>query len=975
MKKFLTLFAGLLLCMHTIAALRTADEAMRIAASLDGNNRVARIPARHPQQTLSHCFTALQTSGEPAFYVFNRGEEDGFILISAEDRTHTVLGYADEGSWDATNMSDATRAWIDLYCQSISRVATVPAFASTQAPRYKAKQNKQYTAISPICQTKWGQGNPYNLLCPMYNGSRSVTGCVATAAAQIMKVHAHPTRGTGTSSYKWKSDTGDSITLSVSPGSTTYQWSQMLNSYSSSATTVQKNAVATLMYHCGVVSEMGYTSSASGTSNNKMLAGMVNHFDYDPGVEVLVKDCMKESDFVDGIFSELQQGRPVMFSARTKNDEGHAFVGDGIDADGLVHINWGWNGVCDGYFRVSAMDPDNQGTGGSVSNDAYTVNVLAYTHIRPNNNGSYKYTITSDSVYPYETTVDRAQGYVILRADVFQNLSISTLYGTSSALKVYDANGNFLRYCDYADYSYDGLPPGYYYYSQAVVGDVSNLAVGNYYISPVVKINGTYIPVQVKGFSDYRCPMQITQNYIYLTEPDPDLSEEKQPNEYDYAQIDAYLYPNDCLSSHSWGIQLATADFYQSGSEDQMLLLFSVTSASNRSFAGTFLNDTTSVYRMRGASVLKGNIDSYERTPLDDAEATFAYNSARDSYTVHYYVRMKGKDYFGQAEIPVSNIDAAYGQAYLTHTEYEQITLNHSQYTGITVTQAINRIDAHQVGWASEFPYIVEGEISQLINTPAQMIQYGNCRLYLSDGANSIYGFNTKWLNNQAYPTGNEIAVGGVSAIIGKLKYYNASTKEIEAGYFYQYDAPGTAREYGLMTDAETTDFNENFDTYNYETDLIDETNYYVDIRAEQGTAHAHFFLFLPAGTNTITPGTYPFVDSLDPNTAYRGYGVNEENNIMGSFFGYSNNNGYLSIPVWYPRSGIVSVGSDGAITVYATNSYGRTIISQLGAPKGFGIEQTTGEKTATRKIVRDGQILILRNGNTYTVQGVKVND
>lgn len=788
MKKTLTLITGLLLCMHSLAALRTVEEAMLIASSLDTNNQVARIPALQPR-TLTHCFTALQKSGQPAFYVFNKGEEDGFVLISAEDRTHTVLGYADEGHWDAANMSDATRTWVNIYCQSISRAASNPAGLSAPSPRTHAKQDKQYTPISPICQTQWGQGNPYYLLCPTYNGERCVTGCVATAAAQIMKVHAYPTCGTGTYSYRWLSDTGDSITLSVNPGNTTYNWSQMLNKYTTSSTMAQKNAVATLMYHCGVVSEMKYSPSGSGTSNNYMLAGMVNHFGYDPGIQVLIKDCMFESDFVDGIASELQYGRPVMFSARTIGDTGHAFVGDGIDANGLIHINWGWYGVCDGYFRVSAMDPDNQGTGGSVSNEAYTEQVLAYTHIRPMANGSYHYTISSDKVYPYETTINRSKGRVTLQADVFCNLSITTLSNTTSALKVYDANGNFLTYCTY-DWSYDGLPPGYYYYTQSVLGDVSNLPVGNYYISPVVKINNEYVPVQVKGYTDYRCPMQITNNYIYLTEPDPDISNEKALNAYDYTEIAAYLYPSDSYNANSWKIQLSTEDFYENGAEDQMLLLFRFTTSSPRSIVGTFLNDNNSVYHSISAFAFKGNINSYERVILEDAELTIAYNSVKDVYTVYYYVRTDDKGYIGQADIQTSKIWAYYGEEYLSHPLYERITLDDATYTGITVSQAMDKINAQTVGWTSEIPHIVEGDISQLLNTPAQIVQYGNCRLYMSDGQQSIYGYNTKWLNNKSYPTGNEIAVGGFGAIIGKLKYYNASTKEIESGYFYDYEAP-----------------------------------------------------------------------------------------------------------------------------------------------------------------------------------------
>ena len=153
MKKLLTLFAGLLLCLQLTAALRTQEEAMRIAASFRTDKQVAHLPAPQPQ-ALTHCFTAKQASGQPAFYVFNRGEENGFVLISAEDRTRTVLGYSDAGHWDADNIPDALRAWMDIYSHDIARVASAPAAPSAPIKRAQAKTAQQYTPISPLCQTQ-----------------------------------------------------------------------------------------------------------------------------------------------------------------------------------------------------------------------------------------------------------------------------------------------------------------------------------------------------------------------------------------------------------------------------------------------------------------------------------------------------------------------------------------------------------------------------------------------------------------------------------------------------------------------------------------------------------------------------------------------------------------------------------------------------------------------------------------------------
>ena len=971
MKHFLTLFASLLVCLYTIAALRTPEEAMRIAASLGQDNHAARIPARQPQD-LTHCYTALQSNGDPALYVFNRGEDEGFVLISAEDRAKTVLGYADNGHWDEAHMSDATRMWIRNYCKQISRIASQPA-NTLKAPVgvKKATQQKQYNAISPICQTTWGQGTPYNNQCPTVGGNNCVTGCVATAGAQIMKVFNYPTSGTGTHSYEWTRGENDVVQMSETFGAT-YNWSKMLNDYSyTSGTTTQRNAVATLMYHCGIVSEMQYGVYGSSTSCNLMLAGMVNHFNYDAGVQALVKDCMTDANFVAGIVSELEQGRPVMFSGRTIKDEGHAFIGDGVDADGLIHINWGWYGSCDGYFQVSAMDPEGQGIGGSLTDEAYTEQIVAFTHIRPNVGGSYQYTLVCDTVHPDETVIDRSLGYVILLADTLENTSLIALANTSSALKVYDENGNFLQYCTFNDYSYDGLRPGYYYYSQPVIGDVSGLGVGKYYISPVMKIGSTYVPIQVRGYSDYRCSMQITQDKIYLNAPEPSLVNDIDPTTADYTLLRTYSYPSTINCGHYWTVQLSTANFYNADATDQMLLFLGFTSASPRSIVGSYVADGATNFQLHAASVYQGNVNTYQKVAAQNGEVTIVYNNLNDTYTIHYMLVINGTTYVGQSTIPSYSVWSGYGEDYLTHKTYDTIVLDNTQYTGLTVSQALLKLTYNGEGWESEIPYIIEGEIKSLSNTPAQIVNYGNCRLYLTDGDEELYSYNTKWLHDQAFQTGYEIEVGGVAAIIGKLKYYG-TTKEINAGYFYQYDAPGTIREYGIMTDAENESYHEVFDSYEMEINALDESgssNYYAYIIAQQDNAIAKLFLFPAAGVDTLSPGTYVFSDEITPFGAWQGYGVNSENNIIGSYAAHTNQNSIL-IPLWYPRSGTVTVNSRGVITVNATNSYGQPIFFRMANLGGRGIEQTQAEDPAAQKILRNGILYIRRNGIEYTIDG-----
>lgn len=515
MKKYLLFFLATFVCCGMLfAAPRSEQQALQAAVQyLSSSSHVSKAPVS--AQALSLGWTAKQANGEPAFYVFNRGEGEGFVIISAEDRTRTVLGYADSGVFDEAAIPSNTRAWLDRYARAVNQVTTRPASAR-KAPAQRAKMS--YPAIDPICKTTWNQGDPYNRMCPMDGSSRSVTGCAATAAAQVMKVHNHPTKGTGSHSYEWTNSNGTTQTLSANFGNTTYNWANMKNSYSGTETTTQKNAVATLMYHCGVSCDMGYSASGSGASGLAMINAFVTYFGYDPAIRSILLDYMGEYTFLDAIVSDLELGRPVYFTAFTPSGGGHAFVCDGIDADGLVHINWGWGGQCDGNFVVTVLNPEEQGIGGSPNDESYTEGVTAYTQIQPNANGKPCYTITVD-----EMSVENARvspnNPVVFDASRFCNQSISTWNG-STVLMVYQ-NGSLIKTA--TGHTGMELPSGYSYRDAVpMYGYLSSLEPGEYEIVPGIGIDDqpdVFVPVYVQGHGEYRCPMTVTSSEIIIGEP------------------------------------------------------------------------------------------------------------------------------------------------------------------------------------------------------------------------------------------------------------------------------------------------------------------------------------------------------------------------------------------------------------------------------------------------------------------------
>lgn len=325
------------------------SEALKRAASVTVPSRsIGSAMQSTPAYTLSE-------SGVPMVYVFESVSSEGFMIVSADDIAAPVLGYSDNEPFDAENMPINLKWWLDEYKGEIAAAVNAGVTAA-----YKPQSRAAKAAIAPKVTTKWDQDSPYNDLCPTIGSSKAVTGCVATAFAQLLKYHNYPAQGKGTHSYTWGTKR-----LSFDFGNTTFQWSNMTDTYSDASTPEQINAVATLMYACGVSVDMDYTLTGSAASGMSVAPALIDYFDYDKGAHVALRDLYSVSAWDDMIYTELSTNGPVFYSGQS-NEVGHAFICDGY-RDGYYHFNWGWSGMSDGYFRLSALDPDSQGIGGGAS--------------------------------------------------------------------------------------------------------------------------------------------------------------------------------------------------------------------------------------------------------------------------------------------------------------------------------------------------------------------------------------------------------------------------------------------------------------------------------------------------------------------------------------------------------------------------------------------------------------------------------
>lgn len=363
MRKTLLITMALCSIMGAQAKEITEAEAARIASEFV-NSKMAVTRAADSKLQL-----AKSTKG---YYAYNRGEGNGFVLVAADDNMGSqVLGYADSGMLDFSNMPDNLKWWLSQY----ETMATIVANHSTAA--VTRTETTQREAVEPLITCQWDQNSPYNDLCPEYKvGKKSVTGCIATAMAQVMYYHKWPKQGTGSISYYW--ETGKK-NLSADFSQSTYDWDNMTDTYDSNSSAASKTAVAELMRDCGYATEMQYGEESSSDTGPQTVA-LVKYFNYDKALRTVMRDYFTYDEWHTMLYNELAAKRPVLIGGGE-----HAFLFDGYK-DGYYHVNWGWGGTSDGYFLSSELKPSILGIGSS--GNTYSADLTATIGIQKSVEGS-----------------------------------------------------------------------------------------------------------------------------------------------------------------------------------------------------------------------------------------------------------------------------------------------------------------------------------------------------------------------------------------------------------------------------------------------------------------------------------------------------------------------------------------------------------------------------------------------------------
>lgn len=301
---------------------------------------------------------STQSLKSPSFYIFASTAGEGFAIISGDDNFPEIIGYSKTCKLeDASDMPEALIAYLEAYSHYVDDVrigiAKIPA-------TYRAVTD---TIVAPLCTTKWGQGTPFNTKCPQIDGSYAPVGCMATAMAQIMRYWRFPERATGKVAYNTENSSIGVIDTDLSTDEHIYNWDAMKDRKESMVRPSSYKDVAQLSYDCGVAAKMKYNLGGSGTSDANGQYALYNNFGYSRATTQLIFRNFVSSQTVwnDMILKELKEGRPIIYcGSSTKGSgsdaAGHAFIFDGYDSEGNVHVNWGWNGSYDGYYSIVTLD-------------------------------------------------------------------------------------------------------------------------------------------------------------------------------------------------------------------------------------------------------------------------------------------------------------------------------------------------------------------------------------------------------------------------------------------------------------------------------------------------------------------------------------------------------------------------------------------------------------------------------------------
>ena len=438
MRESIFLFLALLLTIVAQGRERTSAEMRQIAMTQLGLSATTRASSAELKR--------MYTGEKLSIY----GTDKAFVVVSSDTQFTPVLGYSDT-SFDSDNLPANFRWWLARITASMKN-----GYVSSYTPSTRA------TDGSYLCKTRWGQESPYNLNCPKIGGNTGYTGCVATAMAQIMYYYKYPVSGSGNNCTYTVVDSRGRTKSYTQSFANPYDWANMKDIYTSRSTNGQ--AVATLMFDAGCAVHMQYASDGSGAYTNDAATAFVKNFGYDSlSVNYLTRLYYSDEEWMRIIDNEISNGRPILYSGVDATSGGHAFVFDGINGNGYVHINWGWDGAATGFYDIADLKPNADILSSSTDYHFNLDQVMVIglkNHANADAEDKYHSQWVSDSIIAYTSPAKNSLSIEL--ADMW-NMDYQTFEGTINVLFINQSTGDttFYEFFNSKDYGSTEYNSGY----------------------------------------------------------------------------------------------------------------------------------------------------------------------------------------------------------------------------------------------------------------------------------------------------------------------------------------------------------------------------------------------------------------------------------------------------------------------------------------------------------------------------------
>lgn len=421
----------------------------------------------------NHLYTkasSAQGDGE-LLYIFNSSDRNGYVIIAGDDNVNPVVGYSFDRSFDVENVPDALADLLASWSEYISDMRSAPSITQVRsAEHHPGNVVKKYETA------KWSQGEPFNGLLPIYGGKRSITGCVATASSILMKHFNWPVKGVGViPSYSYVDVFGTGRTVQEVALGHQYDYANMLMDYSGSYSSVQAEAVATLMRDAGAAVQMEYSYLASSASTIDMLKALTSYFGFSKEARIETSDTYINYEWQEKLKNNIRNCGPTPIGASGKEGR-HMFILDGYTTDGYFSINFGWGGLDDGYYllpeaeynmtyeAIVGLVPDRDGS------TSYCDDIKLKAIFDNAGNAVYKGLYGLSSEFSAGQRFDLKLGAVINCAPVE--------FEGSLRLSLTDAEGQIVEETVWGPYEYGSLAPFYYFYFDSISAKVSVIEEG-----------------------------------------------------------------------------------------------------------------------------------------------------------------------------------------------------------------------------------------------------------------------------------------------------------------------------------------------------------------------------------------------------------------------------------------------------------------------------------------------------------------